>query len=72
MLSFWITGPYDMYRYPGCNSMVVGWLTEDPVLIGERWHRPRDKFPLPSSEITRFVSEQFKFVKPEHNLFVLF
>nr|CAI5818200.1 unnamed protein product [Callosobruchus analis] len=49
-------GPVDMYKYPGVCSMQYGWWNSDPLLAEDKWYLPREKHPMTTSEISRYVT----------------
>ncbi|KAJ8925439.1 hypothetical protein NQ315_009272 [Exocentrus adspersus] len=50
-------GPYEMYLYPGANSMEYGWFHSDPSLdfpsSSDNWYKPRKTYPMIASDVSR-------------------
>lgn len=53
-------GPTEMYRYPGCISMEIGWWVDDPALKDAKWLKVRPFYPQPMSEATKYVVHQLR------------
>ncbi|XP_023311428.1 uncharacterized protein LOC111692009 [Anoplophora glabripennis] len=53
-------GPYEMYLYPGVNSMCYGWWYSDPLLERNKsspnWYLPRNTYPMTGSDISKYFS----------------